>query len=175
MLFDVVDDRPPEWPRGQTYHVGSDGRRNSSADGWDDYKRALGWGEAPKFVQDRLVYAGQQGQPEKFYMSYASEPMFDISQAVRHLSMYGDLKTREAMEKILRPPMVRSAIPEASWRNLRDGLAFRPGSIMPGAVTYVGEPRRTWSSWSDLAEQIAAGASPLQLIVAPGGVDRTGI
>ena len=120
MLVDIVDDRPPEWPRGQTYHVGPDGRRDSSADGWDDYKRALGWGE----------------------------------------SMYGDPKTREAMEKILRPPK------NTGLGRLNGGRGFSYPSM---------RPEYAWSSWTNLAEQIAAGASPLQLIVAPGGVDRTGI
>ena len=121
MLVDIVDDRPPEWARGQTYHVGPDGRRNSSADGWDDYKRALGWGEAPK-NEPASIRPGQ--------VTYVSWPE------------------------------------NTGLGRLNGGRGFSYPSV---------RPEYAWSSWTNLAEQIAAGVSPLQLIVAPGGVDRTGI
>ena len=135
---------------------------------WDDYKSALGWKVPSRHGGKLAAIAGLMEASNDLIDDVPFQPRFDISEAVRHLSRYGDPKMREAMEKMIRPPMVRTAIPEASWRNLRDGAP-----ILPGHITYVdrsfAEPAMSKLPWSDLADQIAAGASPLQLILAPGG------
>ena len=147
--------------------------------------------ESPKFVQDRFAYTAQQEQPQRFWMSKPSDPngWDDYKSALgwkvpsRHggklAAIAGLMEASNSLiddmpwgKRAIRPTPLKFALPETTWR-----VVNKIGPVVPHAW---GEPsshdlfamlesRHSWSSQSDLADQIAAGTSPLQLIVAPGG------